>query len=110
MPAPMPSMPAMPLPMATDVYKRQLPVFLLHALGLHGVGGLAERLAQILPPHGHWQTEMCIRDSTQAPAHVSRGLACPEVGQVAQADGVEPEHVVQSVVQAGGDQIGRAHV
>jgi len=26
------------------------------------------------------------------------------VGQVAQADGVEPEHVVQSVVQAGGDQ------
>ena len=41
---------------------------------------------------------------TQAPAHVSRGLACPEVGQVAQADGVEPEHVVQSVVQAGGDE------
>ena len=26
------------------------------------------------------------------------------MGQVAQADGVEPEHVVQSVVQAGGDQ------
>ncbi len=41
---------------------------------------------------------------TKAPAHVSTGLACPEVGQVAQADGVEPEHVVQSVVQAGGDQ------
>ena len=26
------------------------------------------------------------------------------MGQVAQADGIEPEHVVQSVVQAGGDQ------
>ena len=26
------------------------------------------------------------------------------MGQVAQTDGVEPEHVVQSVVQAGGDE------
>ncbi len=41
---------------------------------------------------------------TRAPAHICAGLACPEVGQVAQTDGVEPEHVVQSVVQAGGDQ------
>ena len=41
---------------------------------------------------------------TKAPAHISRGLASPEVGQVAQTDGIEPEHVVQSVVQAGGDE------
>ena len=40
----------------------------------------------------------------KVPAHVSTGLASPEVFQVAQADGVKPEHVVQSVVQAGGDQ------
>lgn len=41
---------------------------------------------------------------TKAPAHISRGLASPEVAQVAQTDGVEPEHVVQSVVQTGGDE------
>ena len=41
---------------------------------------------------------------TKAPAHISAGLTCPEVGQVAQTDGIEPEHVVQSVVQAGGDE------
>ena len=31
-------------------------------------------------------------------------IASPVVAQVAQTDGVEPEHVVQSVMQAGGDQ------
>ncbi len=40
----------------------------------------------------------------KVPAYVSAGLASPEVFQVAQADGVKPEHVVQSVVQAGGDE------
>ena len=41
---------------------------------------------------------------TEAPAHVGGGFTGPVVGQVAQADGVEPEHVVQGVMQTGGDQ------
>ena len=41
---------------------------------------------------------------TEAPAHIGGGITGPEVAQVAQTDGVEPEHVVQGVVQTGGDQ------
>ena len=40
----------------------------------------------------------------RAPAYVSRGLARPEVGQVAKSDGIEPEYVVQCMVQTERDQ------
>ena len=36
--------------------------------------------------------------------YVCGGVAGPEVAQVAQADGIKPEYVVQRVVQAGRDQ------
>ena len=45
-----------------------------------------------------------IIDDAEAPAHISGGVASPVVAQVAQADGIKPEHVVQGVMQAGGDQ------
>ena len=40
----------------------------------------------------------------QAPGHVSGGVSGPEVGEIADADRVKPEYVVQRVMQAGRDQ------